>query len=63
MSFIVHTKVVLWEASRSVAVVKGAIAAVEDVHVGIAELWVIDSIHGAILFANIRGPDIEVSKW
>jgi hypothetical protein len=62
MGFIVHAKVILREATRPIAVVEGAIAAVEDVQVRIAEVWIVGSIHSSILFAKIRGPDIDVSK-
>jgi hypothetical protein len=62
VSFVVHPKVVLWETTRSVAVKEGAITTIEDVHVRIAEMGIIGSIYGTILFANIRGPEIEVSK-
>jgi len=62
MPFIIHAKVVLWEASRSMIVEEGAVPAIQDVDVGIAEFWVVGSIDGAILLTNIRGPRIGVSK-
>jgi hypothetical protein len=62
MGFIVHAKVVLWETTRPIVVVEGAITAVEDVQVRIAEVWIVSSIHCSILFAKIRSPDIDVSR-
>jgi len=50
MGFIVHTKVILWKTTRSMTIEEGAVSTVENVQIRVAEVWIIGSIHGTILF-------------
>lgn len=62
IGFIIHAKIVLREASRAIAVKEGAVTTVEDVQVRVTEMWVVNSIHGSVLFTKVCGPEVDVSK-